>query len=372
MKAILAEQLLAKIMEWTPEEISVERPLLQAMANLKYDEYHQFSPGIRFIESLAQWLGQFELHEERKVMYSFVKEHLMFISSDQMAHLVELSFSTVINPIIIEKVAGILKEEKYRIKKILESPNYKNVKRQSLFIGLSDGSRIDQLRRYAHLNNEQVLTTYYIDNEKVNDMLDELHKEFSETKYSTIFLIDDFTASGTSYARFEGGNKAKGKVLKLLKKIYPSEENTSQEGIDFSDLVSKENLEIHLIFYLATKEAINRIEENVEKWKKENRIEHLLFTVKAIQILDNQIPKLCDSYEKEFIDVIKSEKYFDDTIVDKHYSMGDISKPYLGFNGCGLPLVLFHNTPNNSLPIIWFSEDKRIKGLFPRITRHKE
>lgn len=372
MKAILAEQLLAKIMGWTPEEISEERPLLQAMANLKYDEYHQFSPGIRFIESLAQWLRQFELSEERKIMYSFVKEHLIFISSDQMAHLVELSYSTEINPIIIKKVANTLNKKKYQIKAIVESREYKDIKRQSLFIGLSDGSRIDQLRRYAHLNNEQVLTTYYIDSEKAKDMLTELQLEFPSTRYSTIFLLDDFTASGTSYAIFDNDDKARGKVLKLLKKIYSERESTvkEQDSIDFSSLVDKNNLAIHLIFYIATKDALERIRNNVEKWKNGNNIDQLLFTVNAIQILDSQ--NLNSVYNKKFIDTIKSEKYFDNSIIDKHYSMGNIENPYLGFNGCGLPLVLFHNTPNNSLPILWLSEDKKIKGLFPRITRHKE
>lgn len=368
MKAILAEQLLAKIMEWTPEEISEERPLLQAMANLKYDEYHQFSPGIRFIESLAQWLGQFQTNDERKIMYSFVREKLIFISSDQMAHLVELSYSIVINPIIINEVARTLAKEKYQIKKIVESPEYKNTKRKSLFIGLSDGSRVDQLRRYAKLSNEQVLTTYYIDDEKISEMLLELQRDHSNAKYSNIFLIDDFTASGTSYARFNEENEGKGKILKLLKKIFIDQANTG--SINFSDLVSKDNLAIHLIFYLATKEALDRINECVNTWKEKNEIGNLSFTVEAIQLLDNQNQYL--NHEPKFVDIIKSDQYFDNSIVDRHYSMGKISRPYLGFNECGLPLVLFHNTPNNSLPIIWFSEDKSVKGLFPRITRHKE
>ena len=369
MKAILAEQLLVKIMGWTPEEITVERPLLQAMANLKYDEYHQFSPGIRFIESLAQWLGQFELIEEKRTMYSFFKEHLIFISSDQMAHLVELSYSTVVNPIIIEQVSSVLSKKKYHIKKIIDSQAYIDAKKQSLFIGLSDGSRIDQLRRYAHLSNEQVLTTYYIDNEKVNEMIKELHEEFPQKEYSTVFLFDDFTASGTSYTRYEGG-KPKGKVLKFLNKIYPTKVDDSNEESDFSNLVDTNNLSIHLVFYIATQYALERIEENVNKWITENNIINLKFTVRAIQLLDIGKHYLRDN--KELIDIIKSYKYFDDTIVDKHYSMGNIDHPYLGFDECGLPLVLFHNTPNNSLPIIWFSEDKKNKGLFPRITRHKE
>ena len=53
MREALAERHLATVMNWTPEDVANERPLLQAMAELKYNEYQQFAPGIRFVESLA-------------------------------------------------------------------------------------------------------------------------------------------------------------------------------------------------------------------------------------------------------------------------------------------------------------------------------
>ena len=60
MKETLAEKLLAKVLGWEPPEMAKERPRLQAMASFKYDTYEQFSPGLRFVESLALWLNQFE------------------------------------------------------------------------------------------------------------------------------------------------------------------------------------------------------------------------------------------------------------------------------------------------------------------------
>ena len=43
MKELLAERLLASVMNWQPEDLARERPILQAMAAYKYDEYQQFS-----------------------------------------------------------------------------------------------------------------------------------------------------------------------------------------------------------------------------------------------------------------------------------------------------------------------------------------
>ena len=66
MRDILADRVLAEVMRWLPEDVAKERPDLQALATFKYDEYQQFSPGMRFVESLALWLAQFESEEEYK------------------------------------------------------------------------------------------------------------------------------------------------------------------------------------------------------------------------------------------------------------------------------------------------------------------
>jgi hypothetical protein len=68
----LAEQLLSKVMGWSPAQFSDFGIDIQAMASYKYDEYQQFSPGMRFTESLATWLGQFP-PERRSVALDFVR-----------------------------------------------------------------------------------------------------------------------------------------------------------------------------------------------------------------------------------------------------------------------------------------------------------
>jgi len=63
LKDELAEALLARVMGWDQQKVAQERAVLQDMARYKYDEYHQFAPGQRFIESLALWLRQFPAGE---------------------------------------------------------------------------------------------------------------------------------------------------------------------------------------------------------------------------------------------------------------------------------------------------------------------
>ena len=90
----------------------------------------------------------------------------------------------------------------------------------------------------------------------------------------------------------------------------------------------------------------------------------------VIQELDNFL-SLTDDDLGDFTDSIK-EKFDEEEILTEHYRKGRCDKPYLGFNECGLPVVLSHNCPNNSLPILWHSSSlKKIRALFPRTPRYK-
>lgn len=150
MKDALAEELLARIMKWTPEDVARERPDLQALAAYKYDEYQQFSPGMRFVESLALWLEQFETDEERQVAYSFLRKKLVYFSSLEISNLVLTSYPDVIRPLLIKQVAVQKRIPEWQVTKIVESLEFEVLLRQSMFLGLSDGSRIDTFRRGTH------------------------------------------------------------------------------------------------------------------------------------------------------------------------------------------------------------------------------
>jgi len=372
MRIALAERLLTKIMEWPTDEVTKERPLLQAMADFKYDEYQQFSPGIRFIESLVLWLKQFETIEERKIAYNFFRNNLIFISNAEMFHLVSLAFPDIINLTLLTKAALQMSCNKYAVAKIFNSPEYRNALDRSLFIGLSDGSRIDQFRRTSKINNEQVTSTYQISKSKGEDMLKELKGrlkagEQDTSKFNSLFLLDDFTASGVSY--FQPADK-KGKIYKCLSALFEqhthAEENKEKENY-LGSLVDVNDIEINVVFYIATDYSLTNLKQKMQEWITEKGLS-IKFSVNAVQVISADIK---EQVEENVAMNDLAEKYFDTDIVDRHYKKGKHEKPFLGFNQCALPLILAHNTPNNSLPILWFSEDFKYRGLFPRISRHK-
>ncbi len=374
----LAVSLLAKVTKWDDKRLSKELPKLSFMARTKYDSYSQFDPGFRFMSSFAQWMSQFD-KEDVETIYSAFNKYLTFISPEQIKYLVDLMYSSKIKPFIRDLAASKAGLSRYQLNKIENSQEYKIQERLSLIVGLSDGSHTDILRRSGGFSNEQVLPIYYPNEEKLQDISDELCKDdllkgTNRNLFESLFLIDDFTASGTSFARKED-NKFKGKIVKVLKGLKPKENGEDkalgdESKIVLSDLFVKDRIVVNALFCIATEEAIANIKRQVNQFLVENDMTNLIqFNVDCVQLVKTE--EIAQIKQHQGLkNVVKKDQYYDWTIIlNDSYRKGKHDEPYWGFNECGLLLVLSHNTPNNTLPVIWEDTDK-FRGLFPRISRH--
>lgn len=434
MKAELAKDLLIKVMGWEPEEYVSEKGHIQAMANYKYDTYEEFSPGMKFIESLALWLDQFNEADERKIAYELVKKNLIFISKNEIEHFIQTIYDDIIKPIIFQKTAELKGIPDYKIKNISESKEYHYLKRKCLFLGLSDGAHLDYFRRVHELNNEQVYLTYQIDDEKAKDMKeklkDDLFYEESDDEednctFDLVFLLDDFSGSGDSILRKEtkvkfneipsnlkqeideyewGGKlwiKEKEKELvfkgemdekdfdklivksseisykKIIQKLYKESTNNDDNiqgklnkildklrdfQLQKNPLISKQ-VEVIIILYISTQFAIETLKECIEKYKQDWWPNIKIITVQTIYNEDK-----ISNLNNKFINKLLID-YYDQSIMDDHLKKGGCDVVH-GYNNCSLPLVIHHNTPNNSIYILWAKTDKN-HPLFKRVSRHK-
>lgn len=366
----LLQQLTSEICE--AEELANNQKYFLNMAKFKYDGYKQFSPGMRFIERFALWLNQFKDTSDRKVALDFVKNHLVYISAPEMDLLVSSCYPDVIKPILFKKVSNQLGIPEYRVNAISNDPKFRSLLRQSLFCGLSDGARIEIFRRSntGVLSHEQIYQTYELSAKRASKMQEELAADqkknlgrdpnSDEDKFKVLFLLDDFSASGTSYLKYSTTeNKLKGKINALYESIYTKD--------DLKDVFDLENLEVHIVLYLCTEQAKKAIEENFQKLKE-------AYSLKIIPDL-HIVHLIPDSYKisaeknKEIIDLCHKDIYYDGGNLEDEHTGGKVK---LGFSECALPVILYHNCPNNSLSILWAYENAKFEGLFPRVPRHKE
>lgn len=370
MRKDLAESLLAKIMGWSDDEKATERAYLESFASYKYDEYQQFSPGRRFIESLALWLNQFDKGSDRRAAYDFLRRRLIFISNNEMNHLVELTFPTVVRPILIADTATELAVDPCRIKAIVQTTEYRARLRQTLVLGLSDGARTDWFRRAnpQDMSNEQVFHAYDVSDAKTEGMVRDLRKHLSkirdreatdaEAKFRYVVLLDDFSGSGTSFVRDDGAGGWTGKIAKIV-------DNLTTAG-NLGGAIADENVKIIIVLYVAADQAIDHIVEYLPKlsFGKGTIDFHVIHKLGPSTPLE-------DEQDKAILALVADDRFFDDEADDEHAKVGKTSKRY-GYAGCRLSVVLAHNTPNNSIYLLWAEDDQNVLGLFPRVSRHRK
>ena len=103
----------------------------------------------RYADSAAgRVLQQFPTHAERKAAYCFVWQHLVYISPGEMNHLVELFYPETVQWRLMREAAARSRIPPYMLWADAEATAlYDRLLRQTLFIELSDGARIDVFRR---------------------------------------------------------------------------------------------------------------------------------------------------------------------------------------------------------------------------------
>jgi hypothetical protein len=334
--------------------------IMNTLALYKYNQYQQYRPGLQFIESLAIWLNQFE-PDQREVALNFIRDRLVFLSDQEMRHLVELLFRDVIRPILRTRVSSALGLPAYRVSATEESPEFGTEFKRSLFLGLSDGARIDELRRSGGLNNDQVDGSYYLGPPRAQEMRSKMGAAFRN-----VFLIDDFYGSGKSVIRwekderwlanYEDGATPAGRLPKFLSLIGEA---------DFEG-VFDEGVALHICLYSATEQALLHIRKAIDEYP--NPPWNQKPAVHAALIISDRSRLICGLRDNDF-DAILHEKYKADLLMNEHRRVGGDQIVH-GFSDCGLSLVFAHNAPNNSVYLLWETLEPYV-ALFPRVDRHK-
>ena len=359
MNPEVAERLLRAVMEDPAEAGFAEQlNILRGLATYKFDEYQQYAPGRQFIAYLASWLEQFQGLEERRHALQFIQERLIFISDLEMRHLVTLMARDRVPYLLQRHVANRHNILEFRIAEVRARREFGRAQRASLFLGMSDGARIDQLRRSStELSNEQFAMTYELNKQRSTTMLNELKSDLKDDDagFEFIFLVDDFAGSGRTIMRHDDRELAKGRLVRFVQDTLPG-------------LMHHHCPQIVIALYLATDQAVDHLRESISTFQAPPWSPLSVPEVLTVMTIDDRarlVHGRADSgFEPDqmFDDLL--HKYYDSSVEDEH--KGTVLH---GYADCGLPLILAHNTPNNSLFLLW--ETQKTKPLFPRFQRHQ-
>lgn len=366
MKAQLAMRLLADLLQWDESRATDEFAWLRMMVSAKYDHYQGFSPGSRFYVNLLAWLRQFD-QKDRATAYAFIRRRLVFISQSEMYHLVDLTM-----PVLLRCMRN-------QVARQLGVPLYKTwgndeaerrlelIKIRTLYVGLSDGAKIDIFRRdnEGRVSTEQVVAASEISeqkwtklNEALRERLDMRGFSDEEALFERVCLIDDFTASGATLIRQKDG-EWKGKIPVFCA------QNSGRLGTSLTP-----DCCIHIHHYLASSHATGTVDDAISRFRDATGAFQFELTFSAVLSSDIVID---DAGPADVVKLLK--ECYDPSIENTHLGK-DV---WYGYRQCGLPVVLYHNTPNNSVAILWAASGSRhappshrMKPLFSRKTRHAD
>ena len=415
MKRELALQLLQKTIPGLGDEGDVAELFreLEFLAEYKYNKYEMYHPGRLFLENLALWLQQFQ-ENERLAALDFLRRQLIFVSRPEFQQLAGLLYHDVIKQSQMDVAADMTGYPRYKVRAIHASKEFSEVEMASLYVGMSDGARIDYIRRHnLTISNEQVLPYYDASQTKVSQMNTELRRRLSdpEAGFHCLFLTDDFCGSGRTLLRevvtAQVGDDISVDVPNSMRSKLKFDSDTKELELQYEGELPLTTLkELEAIssargYIQAVKTLVSKSSVGDTKLKGAltkiasgpmNEVLHkdalvifcpLIATQHAISRLETLIARLPSNFSKlrirpgTIIDhsvEIQSnatpvgelcEKYYSEEFADEH--TGCVK---FGFDRCGLPLVLHHNTPNNSIYLLWARKKEDFSPLFVRYERH--
>jgi hypothetical protein len=335
-----------------PPAAEVQIEDLQFMAAYKYDRYEMYTPPIRFLEQLRLWLGQFET-EDRPIALRFLRERLIFISQREMQDLARFLYYNRIVPALlslINREQG-LKPFEYAV---AFREHLRHYLRRSLFIALSDGAKIDYFRRHhIELSQEQIIPYYRSSHD---DYVATLRRETGDptASFSSIFLIDDFTGSGYTMIH-QGVRGFEGSLLRVY-----------EHHRDIIDAAAA----VYVCHYIATEAAHEHTTSLAMRTAAYGGKHFECLSALPLSPHVTVDPDVSGNQrDADYVTLIN--KYFRDEFDDANSKKGGTARS--GFGGVALPLVLYSNTPNNSVFLIWYQPPSNgtFVPLFPRIPRHR-
>ncbi|MCX7318729.1 MAG: hypothetical protein NT113_04260 [Hyphomicrobiales bacterium] len=378
MNEALALKLLRNIMQWDEETATREYKWVRLMSLLKYDGYRDYVAGVRFTESFAGWLIQFK-PAHRAAAYDFVKNRLVYFSPLEIHRLVDQLYPRFIEPKLRKAASGRTGVAPYLVMSDrIARQELLRERRRTLFIGLSDGARIDILRRSnaGVLVNDQIVLATHIDDDKWKDLgsklgEDPIFEPKSNPKFDRICLVDDFTGSGTSFLRQRKNKTWTGKLRKFGLGLVAARQKL---GPDFP---LTDDFALHIHHYISSHQAHSTIVERIAAISADAADEEGWFSQIEVSegILLPESTRLTAESDPDMWEVC--HRYYDHGLYEQlktHLEEAQQTHIRHGYGDSALPVVLEHNCPNNAITLLWSETDgssgHAMRPLFPRRHRH--
>lgn len=283
---------------------------------------------------VEKWLENFS-DEKEKIHSLYLLSQFMYFGDLQMKELLKALYRDLYKYRIVEQI----RRDNNNTTDIafLES-KFKDAESKSMFIGMGNPSESGThllyfFRQENKLSKRRFINTFEIF-KRTNSTTDTLR----HSNINHFVFLDDFCGSGTQ------GEQYSKEIVERIKSIDPS-------------------IQTSYLMLFATKHG----KDHVRKTTKFDYVEALVELDDSFRCFDinsryfGHYPNIIDksfaklTCEKHGFPLLKSILEYDGIVEPNLTTLANKHK--LGFNDCQLLIGFFHNTPDNTLPTIWYDEE---------------
>lgn len=297
--------------------------------------------------SIEDWLKNFEEGDEQEEALYLLSKCMYFGHSYIRAILRSLyrdKFRSAVIQEIRAEHDGTLDGE------IIEK-EYKERLGRTRFLGVGNPSESGVHLLYYFRQENRIPRKLFINTDELFavDSREEVKLSEKNKNVDRIVFIDDLCGSGSQATSNYGVKPCVEKLRKLVHspKISYLMMFGTTDGIKAVRDATVKDSEIKLF---DEAEAVMELNESYKCFSEKSR-----YFKEEQKELKKQAKEMAFKYGKDLIDKIIDKDYHRKLGVQERADL--IEHRALGFGDCQLLLSMQHNTPNNTLPIVWFDED---------------
>lgn len=284
--------------------------------------------------SILIWLNNFSNSKE-KLHALFIISQFMYFGSRQVRTLLNALYRDMYK---YPKIEQIRKQNGDSVDSALINSKFKEQLDRTRFLGVGNPSESGVHLLYFFRQENKLAKKLFIHGHEIfrrNTTTKEL--ELNDGTVDHYVFIDDFCGSGTQAVRYTK------RIVEDLKKLIPSAK------VDyltlFATLGGKEFVKRDTQFDHV--DSVFALDDSFRCFHDRSRYFH-----KAPALIDKDFAEaLCKRKGKELMTIICKLEGIGSTMID-----ACAEQHALGFDDSQLLLGFHHNTPDNTLPIIWFDE----------------
>lgn len=279
---------------------------------------------------IKDWLGNFDNDEEQKCAL-YLLSRMMYFGSSCIRNLLKTLYRDLYRYPIIQKIR---QENGNTLDPVIIEKEFEKVLKSTRFIGVGNPSESGVHLLYYFRQENKISKDLFINTDDVIEF-DEYGKATLRKAFRTVknyVFIDDLCGSGTQATSNDSN------VLRCVRNLR--------------SVISNANISYFMLFGMSR--GIKVVRES-----------HLYDQVNAVVELDESYR--CFSEQSRFFNSAEFSCSYAKDVAYKHGCKLMSHTNALGFSDSQLLLSMHHNTPDNTLPIIWYDENNDIwKPIFKR------